>query len=112
MAPYIPIFLMLIIILITQRNEKITIKNIIKKRQSEDKKMYELAQNFIEKECIIYTFNSQITGVIKQVNEGGILIENSGNTEALNFDFIVRVREIGCNRLNFTVKKSSYGKPP
>ena len=49
MAPYIPIFLMLVIILITQRNEKITIKNIIKKRQSEDKKMYELAQNFIEK---------------------------------------------------------------
>ena len=58
MAPYIPIFLMLIVILITQRNEKITIKNIIKKRQSDDKKMYELAQNFIEKECIIYTFNS------------------------------------------------------
>ena len=92
MAPYIPIFLMLVIILITQRNEKITIKNIIKKRQSEDKKMYELAQNFIEKECIIYTFNSQITGVIKQVNEGGILIENSGNTEALNFYFILRIR--------------------
>jgi len=98
MAPYIPIFLMLVIILITQRNEKITIKNIIKKRQSEDKKMYELAQNFIEKECIIYTFNSQITGVIKQVNEGGILIENSGNTEALNFDFIVRIREYPRNK--------------
>ena len=89
---------MLVIILITQRNEKITIKNIIKKRQSEDKKMYELAQNFIEKECIIYTFNSQITGVIKQVNEGGILIENSGNTEALNFDFIVRIREYPRNK--------------
>ena len=98
MAPYIPIFLMLVIILITQRNEKITIKNIIKKRQSEDKKMYELAQNFIEKECIIYTFNSQITGVIKQVNEGGILIENSGNTEALKFDFIVRIREYPRNK--------------
>ena len=98
MAPYIPIFLMLVIILITQRNEKITIKNIIKKRQSEDKKMYELAQNFIEKECIIYTFNSQITGVIKQVNEGGILIENSGNTEVLNFDFIVRIREYPRNK--------------
>ncbi|MBE6806310.1 MAG: hypothetical protein E7526_07385 [Ruminococcaceae bacterium] len=60
--------------------------------------MYELAQNFIEKECIIYTFNSQITGVIKQVNEGGILIENSGNTEALNFDFIVRIREYPRNK--------------
>ena len=60
--------------------------------------MYELAQNFIEKECIIYTFNSQITGVIKQVNDGGILIENSGNTEALNFYFIVRIREYPRNK--------------
>lgn len=56
--------------------------------------MYELAQNFIGKECLIYTFNSsQLTGVIKEVNEGAILIENGDNLEAVNFDFIVRIRE-------------------
>ena len=56
--------------------------------------MYELAQKFIGKECLIYTFNSsQLTGVIKEVNEGGILIENGDNLEAVNFDFIVRIRE-------------------
>ncbi len=60
--------------------------------------MYELAQSFVGKECIIYTFNSQITGVLKQVNEGGILIEKSGTLEAVNFDFIVRIREYPRNK--------------
>ena len=56
--------------------------------------MYELAQKFIGKECLIYTFNSsQLTGVIKEVNDGAILIENGDNLEAVNFDFIVRIRE-------------------
>ena len=56
--------------------------------------MFELAQKFIGKECIIYTFNStQLTGVIKEVNEGAILLEKEGNQEAVNFDFIVRIRE-------------------
>ena len=98
MSSYIPIFLLLIIILITQRNEKAVLKNIISKRKTEDSEMFELAQKFINKECIIYTFNSQITGTIKEVNEGGILIEKSGTLEAVNFDFIVRIREYPKNK--------------
>ena len=60
--------------------------------------MFELAQKFINKECVIYTFNSQFTGTIKEVNEGGILIEKSGTLEAVNFDFIVRIREYPKNK--------------
>ena len=98
MSSYIPIFLLLIIIFITQRNEKAVIKSIINKRKSEDTQMFELAKNFLNKECIIYTFNSQVTGVIKQVNEGGILIEKADSQEAVNFDFIVRIREYPKNK--------------
>lgn len=98
MSSYIPIFLFLIIIFITQRNEKAVLKNIISKRKTEDSEMFELAQKFINKECIIYTFNSQITGTIKEVNEGGILIEKSSTLEAVNFDFIVRIREYPKNK--------------
>ncbi len=98
MSSYIPIFLLLIIIFINQRNEKAVIKNIINKRKTGDTQMYELAQNFINKECIIYTFNSQLTGVIKQVNEGGILLEKANILEAVNFDYIVRIREYPKNK--------------
>ncbi len=98
MSSYIPIFLLLIIILITKRNEKAVLKNIINKRKTQDSEMFELAQKFINKECIIYTFNSQIIGTINEVNEGGILIEKSGALEAVNFDFIVRIREYPKNK--------------
>ncbi len=98
MSYYIPIIMLFVIIFITQRNEKAVLKNIINKRKTEDTQMYELAQNFIDKECIIYTFNSQLTGIIKQVNEGGILLEKSDAIEAVNFDFIVRIREYPKNK--------------
>ena len=98
MSSYLPIFMLLIIIFITQRNEKMMIKNILSKRKMGNTVMVELAKNFLGKECVIYTFNSQLTGVIKEVNNGGILIEKSGNIEAVNFDFIVRIREYPRNK--------------
>lgn len=97
-STFLPIFMLLIIVFITRQNERTVIKNIIKKRKMGDRQMFELAQKFIDKECIIYTFNSQITGVVKEVNQGGILVENGNTTEALNFDFIVRIREYPRNK--------------
>ena len=94
----IPIVLLFIIIFITQRNEKTIIKNIMKKRREKDTVMYELAQKFVGKECIIYTFNSQLEGTLKEVNEGGILIERANGEEVVNFDFIVRIREYPRNK--------------
>jgi len=55
--------------------------------------MVELAKRFVGKECIIYTFNSQINGTIKEVSDGAILLDNKGTEEAVNVDFIIRIRE-------------------
>ncbi len=93
-SSYFVIILMLFLILyITKRNEMAVLKNIIKKRKTEDKDMVELAKQFVDKECIVYTFNSQITGTVKSVSDGAILLENGGTLEAVNLDFIVRIRE-------------------
>ena len=57
------------------RNSKSAIaKKIIKKRKMEgNTEMKELAKKFIDKECLIYSFNSnQFEGVIKEVTEGAI----------------------------------------
>ena len=98
-AYYIPIFLLLLIIFITERNKKIILKNLIKNKRQENKKdMIELAKRFIEKECIIYTFNSQIDGILKEVSDGAVLIEKAGVLEAVNIDFIVRIREYPKNK--------------
>lgn len=57
--------------------------------------MKELAKRFIDKECIITSFdgNHQYEGVIKEVTDGAILVEKDGKIEALNLDFVIRIRE-------------------
>lgn len=62
--------------------------------------MKELAKRFIGKECLIYAFDSshQFEGVIKEVTDGAILIEKAGKTEAINLDFVIRIREYPRNK--------------
>ena len=57
--------------------------------------MKELAKKFIDKECVISSFdgNHQYEGVIKEVTDGAILLEKNGKIEALNLDFVIRIRE-------------------
>ena len=57
--------------------------------------MKELATRFIGKECVIYAFDNghQYTGVIKEVTDGAILVEKEGKQEAINLDFVIRIRE-------------------
>lgn len=62
--------------------------------------MKELAKRFIDKECIIASFdgNHQYDGIIKEVTEGAILIEKDGKIEAINLDFVIRIREYPRNK--------------
>ena len=57
--------------------------------------MKELAKRFIDKECVISSFdgNHQYEGIIKEVTDGAILLEKNGKIEALNLDFVIRIRE-------------------
>ena len=56
--------------------------------------MIELAKRFIEKECLIYAFDGrQFEGIIKEVSDGAVLIEKNDSLEAINLEFIIRIRE-------------------
>lgn len=55
--------------------------------------MKELVKLFVGKECLINTINSQLQGVIKEVSDGGIIITNGENTEIINLEYVIRVRE-------------------
>lgn len=93
---YIPIFIMLLLVFIMLRGQKqMMLRQLIRKRNPEDKiKMTELAKRFIDKECLIYTFNGgQINGTVKEVGDGAILVESNGTVEAINIDFVMRIRE-------------------
>ena len=95
-AYYISIFTVLLILFLVLRSQKqMMIKKLIKKRKVEDKtQMLELAKRFIDKECIIYTFNgNQINCTLKEVADGALLVESGGTSEAINIDFVMRIRE-------------------
>jgi hypothetical protein len=93
---FLPIWILLLVILPAQRRRKRTIlANKILNNELENKKMFELAKRFIEKECIIYAFDgNQYNGTIKEVTEGAILIEKKGSAEAINLNFVVKIKEI------------------
>ena len=68
-----------------------------RKQNKENGVMKELAKQFIGEECIIYTITSiegSIQGVIKEIDDGGMVIErNSGEREIVNLDFVTRIRQ-------------------
>lgn len=76
-------------------------KKAVKRQNPEDSiKMKELAKRFIGKECLIYAFDSshQFSGTVKEVSDSAVLIENNGTVEAVNLDFVIRIREYPKNK--------------
>ena len=96
LVAFMPIWLLLLVIIPAQNRKKRTvIANKILNKELENKEMFELAKRFIEKECIIYTFDgNQHIGKIKEVTEGAMLIEKRGVTEAVNLSFVIKIKEI------------------
>ena len=102
-STYIPIIVMwIIIIYVLLSNRKAVIaRQIIKKRKTEgNTEMKELAMRFIDKECVISSFdgNHQYEGIIKEVTDGALLLEKDGKIEAINLDFVIRIREYPKNK--------------
>ena len=81
-STYIPIIILWIIIffVIFRSRRAVVARQIIKKRKLDDNsEIKELAKRFIDKECLISSFDSnhQFEGVIKEVNESAILVEKN-----------------------------------
>lgn len=101
MESYIGIVFILIIFLCIRKKRRTAasvwqIQNR-RKQKKENIVMKELAKQLIGEECIIYTItsdNGSIQGIIKEINDGGMVIErNSGEREIINLDFVTRIRE-------------------
>lgn len=102
-STYIPIIVLWIIIfyVIFRNRRAVVARQIIKKRKLEgNAEMKELAKRFIDKECLISSFDSnhQFEGVIKEVSDSAILVEKNGTVEAINLDFVIRIREYPKNK--------------
>ena len=102
-STYMPIIILWIIIffVIFRSRRAVVARQIIKKRKMEgNTEMKELAKRFIDKECLISSFDSnhQFEGVIREVSDSAILVEKNGTVEAINLDFVIRIREFPRNK--------------
>lgn len=100
-SSYIVFFVLLFLVIlpwITRQKKIAAIRHRLnrKKRGEESDAMQELAKQFIGKECIIYTVmgaDSAIKGTIAEVSDGGIIVERADGREAVNLEYITRIRE-------------------
>lgn len=99
MESYYPIFFMfLILFIIHYQEKKEIIRKIILNKKGKGKEMLTLAEKFIGKKCLFYTFNNQITGTVKEISKSGILVEEKGELQIINPDYVVRIREYPKNK--------------
>lgn len=98
-SSYIVLIIMFLVIFLLYRKRSIAAVVAHKKKKnktSEGFEMKELAQKFIGKDCIIYTVASNyesIKGVITEITDNGILIDDNGNLQAVNLEYVTRIRE-------------------
>lgn len=83
---------------IKQRRRMAAVRHILnrKKQNKENIVMKKLAQEFIGKECMVYTVvsdSSSVNGMIKEITDSGLLIEKDGNLQAVNLEYVTRIRE-------------------
>lgn len=99
---YIILFIIVFLVIlprIARRRRLAAVTHILnrKKQNKEHCVMNELAKRFIGQECIIYTITSNdgtVQGVIKEVNDSGMIIEKkAGELEIVNLEFVTRIRE-------------------
>ena len=75
--------------------------NKLEKLNKEKTDMEELAKKFIGKDCVIYTVidtSATITGVIKEVEGGGMLVEGKKGLQIVNLEYVTRIREYPVNK--------------
>lgn len=74
-----------------KRRKFAAIAHVRRKNESENKeiKMEELAKQFIGKDCVIYTItdtSASLTGVVRDVKDGGLLFEGKNGLQAINLE--------------------------
>ena len=99
METFLPLLIILFLVILPRRKRAAAVRQFLnrKKQNKESNEMKELAKRLIGEDCIIYTITSEsgsIQGVLKEVEDGGLVIEKTtGETEIVNLDFVTRIRE-------------------
>ncbi|MDD3139367.1 MAG: hypothetical protein PHX08_10400 [Lachnospiraceae bacterium] len=98
---WFPIILAFLLIYLPQKKrrriiagQKIAKNKGVKKRTLKEMEiMRELVQRFIGKDCYINLLEGSADGVLKEVTEDGMVLENHGKLQVVNLNYVVKIRE-------------------
>ena len=93
----VALFLIFLCIMQSKKRKNAALINHRKNhRNKELLEMKELAQKFIGKDCLVYTIagdTGMTKGMILEITDDGILMEYEGNLQAVNLEYVTRIRE-------------------
>ena len=56
--------------------------------------MTEAVKKLIGRECSFYLLSGEVTGIVREVEGRSVVVETRRETQVVNLDFVMRVREI------------------
>ena len=95
---YLPIFISIITALYYNKEYQKYIYKRIKNKKEGRTFINDMIKNYIGKECLIYTFQTQVAGVIESIEDNWISVKTAGASEIINIDYISRIREYPKNK--------------
>ena len=74
-------------------NRLIMRKRMINMGKNWRKEMKELAQRFMGKDVYVKLLDGNADGIVKEVTDSGIVLENKDNLQVINLDYVMKIRE-------------------
>ncbi len=95
---YVCCFIFIVLLLIylpkKKRRRYVASQMIVRKNKRKEREiMKELAERFIGKDVYIKLLDGTADGFVKEVTDKGIVLEYKDNTQIVNLDYVMKIRE-------------------
>ena len=95
---YFVLFVAVFLLYIPQKKRRryVADRHIVKNRIINHKRrivMKELVQRFIGKDVYIKLLEGTADGVVTEVTDNGVVLDNNGKLQVVNLDYVMKVRE-------------------
>lgn len=93
---YIYLFLFILLFLVylpRKKRRKCAANRIVNRKGTERTVMKELASRFIGKDVYVKLLDGNADGIVKEVTDGGMVLENKNGLQVLNLNYIIKIRE-------------------
>lgn len=91
---FILLIMVFLIYLPRKKRKKYVAKNrMINKNEKERAILKELMQSFVGKDVFVKLLEGNADGIVKEVTDGGMVLENKNGLQILNLDYIIKIRE-------------------